>query len=348
MNNSHERNTLQDPDHLNGHLPEFIGKSIAIQELYQSIKKVAQNASRVLILGESGSGKELAARWIHHLSSRSEQPFVAVNCAAIPSELIESELFGHEKGAFTGAIQRKTGRFEDAEEGTLFLDELGDLSLSAQAKLLRALQENQFYRVGGNKPIRFHARVLAATNRDLMDAVSKGKFRHDLYYRLAILILHVPSLRERREDIPLLVRNYLEHLIEQERIGSCVFTKGAMDFLKRLEWPGNIRQLHNVVERVALLANGPEITKEDILHFTEEDEHSLLMDRNSAEREDSIRDFLLKSGTFRQFKERSEAWYLEHKLTQCGGNVAKTAEELGITRSALYEKIKKYSLQEQA
>jgi two-component system nitrogen regulation response regulator NtrX len=158
----------------------------------------------------------------------------------------------------------------------------------------------------------------------------------------------VPSLRERREDIPLLVRNYLEHLFEQERIEPYVFTKEAMDYLKILEWPGNIRQLHNVVERVALLANGPEITKEDVLHFTEKDEHSLLMGRKSEDRNDSIRDFLLKSGTFREFKERSEAWFLEYKLTQYGGNVAKTAEYLGITRSALYDKIKKYSLLERA
>lgn len=326
-------------------LPDFTGKSAAIQQFVLSLNKVAGSSSRILLLGDSGTGKELAAQWIHSHSFRAEESFVAVNFAAIPAELIESELFGHEKGAFTGADERKIGRFEQAGSGTLFLDEIGDLSLRAQAKLLWVLQENYFYRGGGTKPIPFQARVLAATNQHLLSAISKRAFRHDLYFRIAIIVLHVPSLSERRDDIPQLSEHYLHSLIANHHVETCSFTKGALTVLQRLNWPGNVRQLQNVVERVALLSQGPLFTKADVEeHLIAEEhvhEHARLKNEHPA---DSIQDYLAKSATFTQFKERSEAWFLQSKLSRFHWNVAETARELGMTRSALYAKIKKYAL----
>ena len=344
QSNFHPYNALN-LERTNPELPEFMGESQVIKNFVASIQKVANSKSRVLILGESGTGKELAAQWIHRQSTQSDQPFVAVNCAAIPTELIESELFGHEKGAFTGALERKVGRFEQAESGTLFLDEVGDLSLRAQAKLLRALQENYFYRVGGTKPVPFKARVVSATNQHLLQAVNKKTFRHDLYYRLAIIILHLPALSERREDIPQLAEVYLHKLIDTHEVDSCSFTKGALHALQCLDWPGNVRQLQNVVERLALLTEGPQITKAHVSSHIEPDEHYIWgVNFKVMELADSIQDFLKKSATLREFKTQSEAWFLETKLYQHQWNVALTARELGMTRSALYAKINQYSL----
>ncbi len=234
-------------------LREIIGESSAIRRVKQLIERVAPTEARVLILGESGTGKELVARWIHELSSRNEAPFVEVNCAAIPSELIESELFGHERGAFTHAVKRRIGKFEQAHGGTLFLDEIGDMSSAAQAKVLRALQEKKIQRVGGTENIDVDARVIAATNQHLEEAIRNGRFREDLYHRLAVVVIHVPPLRERREDIPLLVTGFMEELAENYQLTPREITKDAMEWLMNLPWRGNVRELRNVIERLMIL-----------------------------------------------------------------------------------------------
>lgn len=248
-------------------LGDIIGESQAIQQLKEMINKVADTDARVLITGENGSGKELVARNLHEHSKRKKQAFVEVNCAAIPSELIESELFGHEKGAFTSAIKQKKGKFEQAEGGTLFLDEIGDMSASAQAKVLRALQENKISRVGGEKDIKVNVRVLAATNKDLKKAISEGEFREDLYHRLNVIPLHVPPLRERKEDIPLLVDFFLDGICAAQGRAKKSIAAGGIKALQALDWTGNIRELRNVVERLVILG-GDEISKEDVEAYT--------------------------------------------------------------------------------
>ena len=245
---------------------QLIGDSQPMLDVKDMIEKVAPTNARVLITGENGTGKELVARQLHELSTRSSGPFIEVNCAAIPSELIESQLFGHEKGSFTSAIKQKKGDFELADGGTLFLDEIGDMSLSAQAKVLRALQENKIVRVGGEKEIPVNVRILAATNKDLKTEIEKGNFREDLYHRLSVIVIQVPPLRERKDDIPLLVGNFLE-VISQD-MGKPVpeFMPEAMEALKSFQWTGNIRELHNIVERLIILC-GSTITKDDVLRF---------------------------------------------------------------------------------
>ena len=245
---------------------EIVGESPAISKIHEFIETVGPTDSRVLVLGENGTGKELVARWLHEKSNRRESPLVEVNCAAIPSELIDSELFGHEKGSFTSAHKQRIGKFEQAHGGTLFLDEIGDMSLSAQAKVLRALQESIVTRVGGEKPIRVDVRIIAATNKNLQEEIKRGNFREDLYYRLAVLPIHVPPLRERREDISLLVNHFVANICSEYGITPKVVTKEAEVALKNLSWPGNIRELRNVVERLIILS-GSEINDEDVLRF---------------------------------------------------------------------------------
>ena len=245
---------------------DIVGNSAAIQKIKDTIDKVAATDARILITGENGVGKELVARWIHEKSSRKGGAMVEVNCAAIPSELIESELFGHEKGSFTSAIKQRIGKFEQANGGTLFLDEIGDMSLSAQAKVLRALQEGKITRVGADKDINVDVRVVAATNKDLLKEVEDKNFRLDLYHRLGVIIIHVPSLNERREDIPLLVEFYLELIANEYGQAKKVIDKVAMDLLVNNNWTGNIRELRNVVERLIILS-GKDITKEDIENY---------------------------------------------------------------------------------
>ena len=242
---------------------EMIGASEAIQKIKETIEKVAPTEARVLITGENGVGKELVARWLHEKSNRAGNALVEVNCAAIPSELIESELFGHEKGSFTSAIKQRIGKFEQANGGTLFLDEIGDMSLSAQAKVLRALQEGKITRVGADKDINVDVRVVAATNKDLMKEVEEKKFRLDLYHRLSVIIIHVPSLNERKEDIPLLVEQFLEDICEDYGIARKMISDEALRLLQEYNWTGNIRELRNVVERLVILS-GKTIMKEDI------------------------------------------------------------------------------------
>ena len=245
---------------------QMIGESVPMQEVKDMIEKVAPTNARVLITGENGTGKELVARQLHELSPRSRGPFIEVNCAAIPSELIESQLFGHEKGAFTSAIKQRKGDFELADGGTLFLDEIGDMSLSAQAKVLRALQENKIVRVGGEKEIPVDVRIVAATNKNLKNEIEKGNFREDLYHRLSVIVIQVPPLRERKEDIPLLVSNFLEIIAQDMGKPVPTFDDKAMEALKHYQWTGNIRELRNIVERLVILC-GSTITKDDVVRF---------------------------------------------------------------------------------
>lgn len=245
---------------------EIIGNSEPIRKIKELIERVAPTDARVLITGSNGTGKELVARWIHELSNRANGPLVEVNCAAIPSELIESELFGHEKGAFTTAIKQRQGKFELAHGGTLFLDEIGDMSLSAQAKVLRALQENKITRVGGDKEIAVDVRVIAATNKNLQEEISKGNFREDLYHRLNVIPIHVPDLNDRKEDIPILAQHFLEQIVEEQNMPPKTFTKDAMDELMKINWTGNIRELRNVIERLLILCD-QKITGADVITF---------------------------------------------------------------------------------
>ncbi|MAU17069.1 MAG: response regulator [Muricauda sp.] len=245
---------------------EMVGESKAITAIKDMIEKVAPTDARVLITGSNGTGKELVAHWIHQKSARSSAPFIEVNCAAIPSELIESELFGHVKGAFTSAVKDRAGKFETANKGTIFLDEIGDMSLSAQAKVLRALQENKISRVGSDKDIKVDVRVVAATNKDLRKEIEEGRFREDLYHRLAVILIQVPSLNERRDDIPLLIEHFAQKIAEEQGIAPKKFSKGAIEMLKGYDWTGNIRELRNVVERLIILG-GKEVSEEDVKLF---------------------------------------------------------------------------------
>jgi DNA-binding NtrC family response regulator len=247
-------------------IQEIIGKSKAVNQIKETINRVAPTDARVLITGNNGTGKELVARWIHEFSSRKEYPIIEVNCAAIPSELIESELFGHEKGAFTSAVKQRIGKFEQANGGTIFLDEVGDMSLSAQAKVLRALQENKITRVGGDKEIKVNVRVIAATNKDLMKEIGRCKFREDLYHRLAVIIIDVPALKDRIEDIPLLVDHFSNEICKDYGIAKKEFAAKALKKLATLDWSGNIRELRNVIERLIILS-GKAVSEKDVINY---------------------------------------------------------------------------------
>jgi len=242
---------------------EMIGESAGIKKIKETIAKVAPTDARVLITGDNGVGKEMVARWLHELSNRNNKTIVEVNCAAIPGELIESELFGHEKGSFTSAVKQRIGKFEQANGGTLFLDEIGDMSIDAQAKVLRALQEGVITRVGGDKEINVDVRVIAATNKDLLQEIDQKKFRLDLYHRLSVIMIQVPSLNERKEDIPLLVESFLKSICTEYGVANKQMDKGAMQLLQQYNWTGNIRELHNVVERLIILS-GKHITEQDV------------------------------------------------------------------------------------
>ncbi|AEM69429.1 putative two component, sigma54 specific, transcriptional regulator [Allomuricauda ruestringensis DSM 13258] len=245
---------------------EMVGESKEIDAIKDMIEKVAPTDARVLITGSNGTGKELVAHWVHQKSPRSSSPFVEVNCAAIPSELIESELFGHVKGAFTSAVKDRAGKFEAANKGTIFLDEIGDMSLSAQAKVLRALQENKISRVGSDKDIKVDVRVLAATNKDLKKEIEAGKFREDLYHRLAVILIKVPALNDRRDDIPLLIEHFAKKIASEQGTGQKSFSEKAIELLKSYDWTGNVRELRNVVERLIILG-GKEVSEEDVKLF---------------------------------------------------------------------------------
>jgi two-component system nitrogen regulation response regulator NtrX len=312
---------------------EIVGKSYGIRALLERIEKVAATPARVLITGENGTGKELVARAVHRGSTRARKPFVEVNCAAIPSELIESELFGHMKGSFTGAISDRTGKFEQADQGTLFLDEIGDMSLAAQAKVLRVLQDGVVTRIGGNKPIQVDVRVLAATNKDLEDEINAGRFREDLFYRLNVVPISVPALRERREDIELLVVHFLQQLAARDGLPARRITDDALKALTALDWPGNVRELRNTVERLLILANAPLIGLNDV---------ERLVGRRAAE--PAGLGALVECNTFEEFKQEAERAFLVAKLRAFDWNVSETARALDMPRSNLYKKIERYGL----
>ncbi|HEX5724876.1 MAG TPA: sigma-54 dependent transcriptional regulator [Longimicrobiaceae bacterium] len=312
---------------------EIVGRSFALRQVLDRVEKVAPTDARVLVTGENGTGKELIARAIHRLSPRRDGPFVEVNCAAIPSELIESELFGHMKGSFTGAVEDRAGKFELADGGTLFLDEIGDMSLAAQAKVLRALQEGIITRVGGAKPIKVDVRVLAATNKDLEEEIRGGRFREDLYYRLNVIPLHVPPLRERREDIPMLVQHFVQTIARESALKPKQPAQEAVDKLQRMDWPGNVRELRNTVERLLILASSGSITGDDV---------ELLVSGHM--KGGGLSSDLLACQTFAEFKEAAERAFIIQKLRENDWNVSETARLLDMPRSNLYKKIERYEL----
>ena len=312
---------------------EIVGRSYAIKALLDKIEKVAPSPARVLITGENGTGKELVARAMHRLSPRAQGPFIEVNCAAIPGELIESELFGHMKGSFTGAVQDRAGKFELASGGTLFLDEIGDMSLAAQAKVLRVLEDAVVTRIGGSKPISVDVRVIAATNKDLEHEIAEGRFREDLYYRLNVVPINVPPLRDRREDIPQLVAHFTERLTRHEGMPPRAFAEDAVKRLSEYDWPGNVRELRNTVERLLILSSGPRISAADV---------ERLVGKRATEQ--TSLGSLVECRTFEEFKDAAERAFLLAKLRESNWNVSETARILDMPRSNLYKKIERYGL----
>jgi two-component system nitrogen regulation response regulator NtrX len=313
---------------------QIIGKSPVLMEVLEKVRRIAPTRAYVLITGENGTGKELIAREIHRLSERAKGPFVEVNCAAIPHELIESELFGHEKGAFTGAHARRTGKFELADEGTLFLDEVGDMSLAAQAKVLRALQDGVVQRVGGAASIEVDVRVLAATNKDIENEIREGNFREDLFYRLNVVPLHVPPLSRRREDVPLLVEHFARVYCEENGMPPKRFEPEAVEALSERPWPGNVRELKNTVERLVILAPGETISAADV-------------DALSGPRAGvagGTADLIESHSSFTDYRDAAEKAFLARKLDENDWNVSETARKLGMQRSHLYKKIEKHGL----
>jgi two-component system nitrogen regulation response regulator NtrX len=313
----------------------LVGDSEKMRILRQQIHTAAQSNSRVLILGESGTGKEIVARLLHEDSPRASGPFVELNCAAIPHELIESELFGHEKGAFTGATDRKSGKFELADNGTLFLDEIGDMTLQTQAKALRAIETQVFQRVGGSKNIKVDVRIIAATNKDLLEEVKNGKFREDLYFRLNVIPIVIPPLRARREDIPDLINYFIEIFASENGIKPKNIAPDVVKILQDYDWPGNIRELKNTVERLMIMVPSNAITKTDI------DMHGLFRRGQKFNEYDYF--------SFRTLKEGRDAFekdFIIRKLHENNWNVSKTAEAIDVERSNLHKKIKVYDINE--
>jgi DNA-binding NtrC family response regulator len=317
----------------------ILGNSQAIVKIKETIERVAPTEARVLVTGPNGSGKELVARWLHEKSNRSNGPIIEVNCAAIPSELIESELFGHEKGSFTSAVKQRIGKFESANGGTLFLDEIGDMSHSAQAKVLRALQENKITRVGGEKEIEVDVRVVAATNKDLLKEIEAGNFRMDLYHRLSVILIHVPPLAERRDDIPLLTQSFLEEICAEYGMPTKKISDGALDALKSLPWTGNIRELRNMVERLIILSDKM-ITEGDVRSFANPSGPVTVVNGTTTSTQPDYDQFK----NFQEYKDYAEREYIKFKLEKNNWNVSKTADDIDIQRSHLYSKIEKFGL----
>lgn len=317
-------------------IQEIIGESKSISRIKGMIDKVAPTQSRVLITGENGTGKELVATWIHEKSTRSSGSFVEVNCAAIPSELLESELFGHEKGAFTGANEQRIGKFEQADGGTLFLDEIGDMPIDAQAKVLRALQESKITRVGGNKSILVDVRILAATNKNLEEEISEGNFREDLFHRISVIPINVPSLRERKEDIPVIAEACLNKLkLNDISFSSVSFSKDGLKALENRDWTGNVRELQNAVERLGILSPTDLIDQQAV--------ESVLQTKKS--KTNSLEIIATETDSFQSFKDTTERLFLVKQLEKHDWNISQTAEAVGIQRSHIYNKMKKYNIE---
>jgi two-component system nitrogen regulation response regulator NtrX len=307
----------------------MLGESPPLRRLKEEIARVAPTDARVLVTGENGTGKELVARQIHRLSQRAELPLVEVNCAAIPEDLIESELFGHVKGSFTGAAEDRRGKFEEADGGTLFLDEVGDMSARTQAKVLRALQEGRFTRVGGSRPIASDARVLSATNKNLSEEIGRGAFREDLYFRLAVVPLPVPALRERTDDIPLLARHFLREASVRFGRKPKTLSPAAVEALQAYRWPGNVRELKNLIERMMILSPTEEIRREDL----------------PAEIRDRFDEGIAPDAPLRTARDDFERRYILAALKRHRGNVSRTAEALDLERSNLYRKLRAYGIE---
>ncbi|MBP8084004.1 MAG: sigma-54-dependent Fis family transcriptional regulator [Spirochaetes bacterium] len=311
---------------------EMIGKSPLMEEIREIIDKAAATNARVFITGKNGTGKELIAKAIYRKSKRSDKPFIKVNCAAIPDELIESELFGHEKGAFTGAVARRIGKFEQADGGTLFLDEICDMSASAQAKVLRVLQEQELERVGGTETIKVDVRIISATNIDVKKAVEKNEFREDLYYRLNVIPIHIPSLSERKDDIPDLVCYFMKKFSEEHGIVEKRISAGGMDFLSHYTWPGNIRELKNLMERASIMIPSDEIGVDDLKKYIEANESYQEI-------------YMTDKSSLKLAKEDFEKKYIESALEKNKGNITLTAKDIGIERTNLHRKIKQYNIE---
>src|SRR5688572_23386038 len=310
------------------------GESAALQKVWEAIRRAAPTNATVLITGESGVGKELVARAIHRNSLRKDGPFVQVNCAAIPEELIESELFGHEKGSFTGATEKQIGKFELADKGTIFLDEIGDMSLRTQAKVLRVLQEGEVERIGSQKTIQVDVRVIAATNKRLEDAIEKGDFREDLYFRLSVIPITVPPLRERTEDITALVQHFVRQFTAENNFRAKTFSPEAMDALRRHPWRGNVRELRNTIERLIIMVPDDTVRPE---HLAD------VLRRPAAEGAAPAE----SAGSLRDFKESAERAFLVQKLRESKWNISATAAAIGTPRSNLYKKLEQYGISQE-
>jgi two-component system nitrogen regulation response regulator NtrX len=327
---------------------QIIGDSPALAAVRSAIQKASPTNATVLIWGESGVGKELVARAIHRESLRRDGPFVQVNCAAIPDELIESELFGHEKGSFTGATDRQIGKFEQADKGTIFLDEIGDMSLKTQAKVLRVLQEQELERLGSNRIIKVDVRVIAATNKNLEEEIDKGTFREDLFYRLNVVPIHVPALRDRRDDIPALVRHFADLFARDNNFHRKTFTAQAMEKLKQQHWRGNIRELRNFVERLVIMTSVDSIDAANIAEGGAIRSDAVAPAAGGAEVSASATEqSWMQAATLQEFKSGSERAYLVAKLRENGWNISKTAEVIDTPRSNLYKKLEQYQISQE-
>jgi two-component system nitrogen regulation response regulator NtrX len=343
IKNALDRTRLQDENRSLKRVVEaryqMVGDSPVLRHIWDAIKRAAPTNATVLLLGESGVGKELIARAIHRNSLRSRERFVQVNCAAIPEELIESELFGHEKGSFTGATEKQIGKFEQADRGTIFLDEVGDMSAKTQAKVLRVLQEGEVERLGSARTIKVDVRVIAATNKDLEAEIERGTFREDLYFRLSVIPITVPPLRERREDIPALVRHFADLFSRDNNRRAQRFAPAALEVMQKARWKGNVRELRNTVERLLIMTPGDTIDADDLRDVVRADTKVPVAETPGNH---------VAPGTLREFKELAERKFLVEKLRENAWNISKTAEIIGTPRSNLYKKLEQYGISEEA
>jgi two-component system, NtrC family, nitrogen regulation response regulator NtrX len=320
---------------------QLVGESPALKQIMEQVRRAAPTGATVLLIGESGVGKELIARAIHRNSLRAKERFVQVNCAAIPEELIESELFGHERGAFTGATEKQTGKFEQADRGTIFLDEVADMSAKTQAKVLRVLQEGEVERLGSARTIKVDVRVIAATNKDLEDEIAEGRFREDLYFRLSVIPIAVPPLRERAEDIPLLVQHFVAQFSRENNRRPAKFAPAAIESLSQARWRGNIRELRNVVERLLIMSDGDVIDADQVRAIVRAEPRPGGAAEAGVARQ-------AQPATLRDFKEWSERAFLVEKLREFGWNISKTAEVIDTPRSNLYKKLEQYNIRQES